>query len=85
MFPLILLILVLLPSPVRADFVLDMTLCRPPAMTTCETLHLLARRGIWACHIGAPRIVKKVETMNPSAKWKLKTYHCRSVPNGTKI
>lgn len=73
------------PAAVKADFVMDMTLCRPPAMKTCEQLHLLAHRPLWMCKLGAPRIIAKVETMNPTAKWKMKTYSCRSVPNGTRI
>lgn len=74
---------------VRADFVLDMTMCRVPAMRTCEEMSLLVRRHILVCRLGAPKIIKRVEEMNLSqsrtAKWKLKRYECRSVPNGTRI
>lgn len=88
-FSVVLMILSWVSHTARADFVLDMTLCRPPSMTTCEDMSLLVRRGIWVCRLGAPKIIAKVEAMNLStnraAKWKLKRYECRSVPNGTKI
>lgn len=81
--------LLLCLAPARADFVLDMTMCQTKNPSKCEDLSLLARRSVIVCHLGAKKIIAKIEAVNlerkVQAKWKLKTYKCRGVPNGTKI
>lgn len=80
---------VLLIAAVKADFVLDMTLCQTRNPAKCENLSLLARRPVIVCILGAKKIIAKIEAVNLErkyeAKWKLKTHHCRGVPNGTVI
>lgn len=85
----VLLLVLLTCAAARADFVLDMTMCQVKNPSKCENLSLLARRSVLVCFLGAKKIIEKIEAVNLErkyeAKWKLKTYKCRGVPNGTRI